>query len=456
MPPDSDGKERGSLIVAVGQTPRRRATFVLLLGVLLPAIISFGILYQQALSVPYQDDYGTVLDFAIGYNHLPSFKDKVLDIVGAQSNEYKLIFEHAIVASELELTHRLNFGFLNALGNCFLLAIVCLLWKMYSGTGDLETRLARFLPISLLFFSLTYWENLNWTTTDLQNIPIVLFSLLAIYLLVTAPAYDVPGPPVLAACMSAALAGLTSANGFLLLPVGILFLLPRRAYAVSVVWCASFVVPLLAYLYHYTPQPHQINRFFYLTRPLFFLAFLGGAASFRWVCALLGVVVLIVVFLAIRERFDRTNPAAAYSSMWVLATACLVAWVRGGNHFSMASRYSIYSILLLIGCYLFLAQYLPGRFSGLDQRRFYLASLVFASGLWLVGNVSAYQHLRARRQMVLAGIELYRAAPQVNSPMIDPLVEQTFPMEKKGEQDVLTKSIQEGVFVLPPKQETAH
>jgi hypothetical protein len=422
--------------------------------VLFPAIVSFGILYHQALSVPYQDDYTTILDFAISYHRLPDFKAKVLEIAASQSNEYKLILEHAIVASQLELTHRLHFAFLNALGNCFLVAIGYLLWKIYSGAGDMASRLLKFLPISLLFYSLTYWENLNWTTTDLQNIPIVFFSLLAIYLLVTTPSYRVPSLHVLAACIAAALAGFTSANGFLVAPVGLLFLLPRRAYAVSLAWCASFVVPLVAYLYHYSPQPHEVNRYFYLTRPLFFLAFLGGAASLRWVCALLGVAVLIVALLAVRARFDRTNPAAAYSGLWVLATACLVAWVRGGSHFSMAARYSIYSILLLIGCYSFLAQYLPDRFSGFNQRRFYLTSLVLAFAIWLVGSISAYQHLQARRRMVLAGIELYRAAPQTNSPMIDPLVELTFPREKKWEQDVLTKAIQEGVYSLPPKQET--
>ena len=48
---------------------------------------------------------------------------------------------------------------------------------------DLNRRLLEFLPISFLFFSLTYWENLNWTTTALVNIPVIFFSLLAIYLL---------------------------------------------------------------------------------------------------------------------------------------------------------------------------------------------------------------------------------------------------------------------------------
>lgn len=36
--------------------------------------------------------------------------------------------------------------------------------------------------------------------------------------------------------------------------------------------------------------------------------------------------------------------------------------------------------------------------------------------------------------------------------MIDPQVEKLFPKEKKFEQVILTKAIQEGVYTLPPKQ----
>ena len=51
-------------------------TFLLLLAVLLPAIVAFAILYRQALSLPYQDDYGTILDFAANYDQLPSIADE--------------------------------------------------------------------------------------------------------------------------------------------------------------------------------------------------------------------------------------------------------------------------------------------------------------------------------------------------------------------------------------------
>jgi hypothetical protein len=207
MPLQDAGKESGTRHVFETAAARPGITFLLFLAVLLPAMIAFGILNRQALSAPYQDDYAVILGFATTYHQSPSLKNKVLHVATDQDNEYKLGFEHSIVAAELELTHHLNFAFLNALGNAFLMAIGYLLWRIYrKDEQDLAKSLLAFLPISLLFFSLTYWENLNWTTTDLQNIPVIFFSLLAIYFLFPGRRFPPSRMRMLLACLAAALA----------------------------------------------------------------------------------------------------------------------------------------------------------------------------------------------------------------------------------------------------------
>jgi hypothetical protein len=357
-------------------------TFLLLLAMLLPAIAAFGILYRQALPVPYEDDYNAILAFATGYEQLPTSLSKALDIATAHHNEYKLGFEHLVVATELEFHHHLNFAFLTGFGDLLLLPMAYLLWLTYGdGSSGLDRRFIAFLPISLCFFSLTYWENLNWAMTGLQNTPVILFSFLAIYLV--APAKAPSSARLLLGCLAAALAAFSSANGFLLGPLGLLILLPRRAYVASLAWCAGFVTPFAAYVYHYPASVHLMHRFFYITRPLFFLGFLGGVIPFPRPAVLLGIVVLTIVLLSVRSRFDRTNPVAFYFTMWILATGCLAAWVRGAATYSIASRYSIYSCLLLIFCYAFLAQYLPGRSPSFHQKRFYVTAIVIAAVLGL-------------------------------------------------------------------------
>jgi hypothetical protein len=451
----NERQSRGNCRIPTDRVSRNWTIAVLILAVILPGVISFGVLSRQALTVPYQDDYKAILDFGLRYEHLPSSETKVIAIATEQFNEYKLGFEHAVVATELELTHHLNFTFLTVIGNLFLLPIAYLLWLTYErDQSDLLCRLLEFLPISLLIFSLTYWETLNWAMTGLQNVPVVCFSLLAIYTLVPDAKSGGGNVRFLVACIAAALAAWSSANGFLLAPIGLVILLRQRAYGRSLLWSMSFAVPLATYLYHYVSSVHVLHKAFYLTRPLFFLAFLGCAVPFKWVSALVGTAVLFVIILAIRSRFDLVNPVAVYFAVWLVGTGCLVAWVRGGSGFSIASRYSMYSILLLIFCYRFLVQYLANRVPNLDRTRLYLASAVVAGCIFMMADRSANRHLEARRRMVLSGIEFYRSNPEINSPMVDPLVESLFPEEKMTEHATLNRAINDGIYTLCPKRET--
>jgi len=423
--------------------------------VALPAVVAYGIMYRQAINVPYQDDYNVILAFATDYHQLLSLKAKLVETATRQTNDYKLVFAHAIVALELELTGHLNFGFLVALGNLLLVPIAYLLWRTYATNEQpLARRLMEFLPISLIFFSLTYWETLNWAMAGLQNISVVLFSFLSIYLLLPAGATPTRGRVILS-CVSAILAAFSSANGFLLAPIGLFIFLRRRAYADLLAWCVSFVLPFVAYLYHYVPHSVSMaatHRTLHLKALYYFLAFLGCVIPNRQVpsygqlgAAVLGLAVLIVISFAIGKRFDRSNPVAFHLMLWILATGILVAFLRG----SIASRYSIYSILLLTFCYSFLKEYVPQRWKSFNRKRFCVASVALSAVLCLLADVVGYQHLAARRCMILAGIEHYRSNPDVNSPMIDPLVRLVYPLEEAFERETLTRAIKQRIYTLP-------
>jgi hypothetical protein len=429
---------------------RPRGVILLLVAAALPAVIAYALLYRQGLAVPYQDDYNVILAFTTQYQHLATWQQKLVYVLTHQTNDYKMAFGHAIVGLEMEFVGHLNFGFFVTLGDLLLLPTVYLLWRTYDPKrGDLANRLMEFLPISILFFSLTYWETLNWAMAGLQNLSVILFSLLAIYLLIPKGTL-VPRRGRLAfSCLSAILAALSSANGFFLAPVGLLVLLRRRAYAHSLAWGGSFLFPIVCYLYHYVPNEvtvHYMHRTWLIPKFVYhFFGFLGCAIPVRWAAALLGLAIFAVLLLAVLSRFEQTNPVAFYFTLWILITAVVVAWVRGLS----ASRYSIYSILLLIFCYAFLSHHLHGGAISFSKTRFYRFSLACFVGFCLLADISAYQHLAGRRRMVLSGLEHYRADPQVNSPMIDPAVRQMFPAEEEYERVTLTNAIREGVYTLP-------
>ena len=421
----------------------------LLLAVFLPVVTAFSVLYKQRLSVPYHDDYGVILSFANEYGQLHGFTAKVLNIATTQNNDYKLGFVHFVIAMELELTGHLNFAFLVALGNSCLLAMAYLLWRVYRReAGALNEQLLEFLPISLLFFSLTYWESVNWAMAGLQNFSVIVFSLLAICFLV--PKGTLSFPRLLLACISATLAAFSSANGFLLAPVGLLLLLRRQAFVASAVWCVSFGLPFAAYRYHYIPfhvSVHTMHRGSYVGKVCYYFAFLGCAIQQRWLAAILGFAIFGILVLAARSGFERTNPIPFYFSIWILLTAAPVAWLRQG----IASRYSMYSLLLLIFGYWFLAQYLPTRSAAFSRKRLCAVSIVLTAVLCFASDILAYVNLGQRRQIVLSGIENYRANPAINSPMIFPEIREVAPEEEEFERATLTRAIAEHVYTLPPR-----
>ena len=79
------------------------------------------------------------------------------------------------------------------------------------------------------------------------------------------------------ACASAALASLSSANGFLVLPIGLWLLCFRREVARCAVWCLLFLLLIAAYVYRYQVIFPGMRVPLY-TKPLFLLAVLGDAA----------------------------------------------------------------------------------------------------------------------------------------------------------------------------------
>jgi hypothetical protein len=426
-----------------------KRSILLVVAVLVPAAVAFWIMLRQQFSLPYQDDYKVILQFANEYRQLSGLPTKLLYIATKQSNDYKLGFEHFIVAMEIDLTGHLNFAFLITLGNLFLLTTAFVLWRICRRTEiELNRQLIEFVPVSLLFFSLTYWESLDWAMAGLQNLPVIFFSLLSIYLLIPRGDSKLPYSMLFLSCVSAILSCFSSANGFLLGPIGLLILLRRRAFAAAAAWCGSFIVPLAAYAYHYTPYYVSVGTMHtgsYIGKAFYFFVFLGCAVTRPHIAAVIGVFVTIVFVLALRARFDLVNPIAFYSALWVVLTAGLVGALRQNT----ASRYSIYSLLVLIFCYCFLAQYLPGRISVLNANRFYALSIILALLFFLRSDWRADFFLKKRREMVLAGMENYRANPEINSPTIDPEVAKYYPDEPASELIILNQAIQESVYTVP-------
>jgi hypothetical protein len=92
------------------------------------------------------------------------------------------------------------------------------------------------------------------------------------------------------------------------------------------------------------------------------------------------------------------------------------------------------------------------RWPPFKRKRFYAGLIVLAAVVCLTSDILAYIHLGQRREMVLSGIENYRANPDLNSPLNDPLTKQADPKEEEFQKDTLARAIAGHVYRLPARQ----
>jgi hypothetical protein len=332
----------------------RRGLAVPLLLVALPAILFYTVLLRNVLDIPILDDYDALLDFLNQLVPLNGISAKASYFLAAQHNEYKLYFVNGIAWLQVALLGHIDFRVLSAIGDGFVLLLAILLWKMFlPHHKDLAVRLTLFIPVSWLLFQLQYFETLNWAMAALQNIPILVFSLGAIYLLVKETREAFFG-----AVIFFILAVAASGNGFLLIPVGLLILMVNRRYLRFAAWLVVAGGCVAVYVYHYNvlssqTGPHRsVFSAFHPLAPAYVLAFIGSAASFpfKWGSLLLGAMLCLFFFYLARRGYIRRNPLVAYCVLFLLLTAVGVAGIRSDFGISQAlnSRYTIYSALLVI------------------------------------------------------------------------------------------------------------
>ncbi len=425
-----------------------------LLLVLSPVVIVYGVLYRYAVDLPCLDDYDVILNFLLELHSLSNAPSKLLAVAASQHGEYKLLFAHALIALWYTLAGEFRFGLLLAFGNLLLLPALWALWCLSApAEPNRARRLVFFAPVVLLFFELDYAELLDWVTGSLQAIAVVCFALLSLCLLErrSRAAFS-------AACLFAALSCNASSNGFLLAPAGLLVLWPGRRLGRIALWSVPFAVTLLLYVYRYHPVPHPSVAQLW-PKVLFFVSLVGGAIEnihgfpVHHASVALGTAILLVVTFSFVARFDRRSPALAAMALWLLLSAALVAAVRTylGVSQSLASRYKIYSVLLLIYCYLYLVDRITrSRVPRSYRRAAFVMALAASIAFSLSADIVGARFLARRQARLLEGLVRYQADPTRISPLYAPEDPEDFSTEEReAEREILTRSIAAGVYRPP-------
>jgi hypothetical protein len=433
---------------------QRLPRYAQILLVLLPVGVTYLLLARVYTAVPVIDDYQHIFAFALNFHRAPTLAAKLALIFTTQVGPYKLIFDHALVGMQLLVFGRLNFPVLIFLGNLTPLMIFAVLWRNAE-----RRRLILLLPVSLLLFGLNYAETLDWAISGLQQPMVILFSLTAIHFLVKVEASDWD---LLLACAFGVLASTTYANGMIVWPLGIVFLLSQRRRAGWLIgWGLAFAGMLSVYLYRYEPDAATAHGAI-AKKVVFFVMFCGGALEnmhhrpLPYVSAVIGLGALAVFVHAVKTRYDRRNAFFFYSTVWVLLTGIVVANARTamGVELSLSSRYKIYCDLLLIFCYEYLLDRVFAQKRVLNHvkaRRWIVTAFVVAAVVFLAGDFAGAKMLKTRKDRAEGAMRRYLAAPATASPMfvVEDLLSPAERMEEDNARQEMNEAIRLGIFAPP-------
>lgn len=431
-----------------------------LLAIVLPIVMFYGMLFRDIINFPLGDDFNAILAFVNGLSQCHSLGDKFLYFITAQHNEYKLFFEHAVVWLQYAVWGHINFSPLCALGNLLVLPIAVLLWKMFlPACSDKTMKLALFVPVPWLLFQLQYGETLDWAMAGLQNLPVVLFALAALYLLANGSRLT-----FLASIAMLVLAIASSGNGLLLIPVGITVLLLRKQFVRAVAWMGVALVCTAIYFFHYNfmssaTAPHRsVFATLVHLNPIYVLGFMGSAASipFRCLSFVIGLLLCIFFVWMARRGFARRNPAVSYCVCFVLLTAVGVAGIRSelGVIESGAPRYTIYSALLIIfGWFAVAEEFLQHSRKALRNSKIYVSAVVISIIFSLFNDGVGVYQLQDRHDSLVRAMIAYDNPDAPGAGLAPDIVLRNETPEQREfailARKILGESIKLGVYTVP-------
>lgn len=353
---------------------KKALNILLSLIILIPIVLFFGIWDYYAVNIPKWDDHA-LKSFIIEYAGATDWQGKLSALV-RQHNEHRIALTRLFAWLDFSVFGSLNYRHLMVAGNLLLLLAIPI-W--YGILKDNKKPYYALIPVPFLWLSLALWENMYWGMASIQNFGVVTLSLWSIYLSV-----NKKFSLYVLAILLGLLAVFTSPNGILALPVSavLLFLTGnRKRFALWIL--SSGGIGYLYFLNYIQPESNPESKASLIQLVKGYMAFLGSfAESFPvldhfFVCIFMGTVLFLVsisiastiIFRVFQNNYQTQTAKATDlfclgTIMFVLGTTLVVVYGRAGFGLEtlITSRYKIYSVLLLITCYIYLVIPIRGSF----------------------------------------------------------------------------------------------
>jgi hypothetical protein len=327
------------------------------------AFIHVWLILRYSTNAPYWDDYDAILDFLNNFKATDSLNSR-FNMLFAQHNEHKVFFDRLVALLDVWIFGQINFTHLAYIGNIFLLLIFFLIVKMFLPIVNkltLEPQWILMLPIPFLLLNLQSWENFVWGMASVQNIGVIFFSILTLYLLFSG---ELSPLKFGLAMSSAAFATYTSGNGMLSLLVGMGVLVLSKAKRVYLcLWGIFSILLIFSYFNGYhavSSHPDPVNTLLNQTNLLvshFFVLLGNGWAFYKYEMAFsvfLGLGMFLMFLFLLQHKIHQTNPLIFSILAFLFLSCCLTSLSRAGfgAEQAISLRYRIYSHLIAIFTYL--------------------------------------------------------------------------------------------------------
>lgn len=396
----------------------------------LPVSYYFVVLIWFAYDMPYMDDYPVLVNFL---NRLPGASaGERWWLLLEQNNFHRVVGVKAVTWLMYALTGRVNFAFLQVLGNASLLLVAWLLYKsswvkLHANYGFLS--LMPFLPVLFFLFQFQSWNNAFWAMAAMSNLWAPAWALLAFWL----ASRRREGWALLIGIVAL----LTNGNGILVLPLLLTGFLFRQHWRWAAVTVALFIPAYGLYFSGYSnpsgtpltslPDPSIVAHLLALDT-----AFLGAMfyhPAVGWLPQLVGWISGIWTVYLLVIRYDRTNPTLFWMLAFLQLTGLMLAINRLDNPVDVmfASRYKNITALVIAVIYLTILDVLAKQTQPRIVRRFVGLAGVVSVGICVISNVTYFskivrfrelkqtdQVLWERYGIIRASSPLYEAASQLS------------------------------------------
>lgn len=327
------------------------------------------VFFKYSVNFPFYDDFEAILNFLNTYHE--SSPGSFYELLFKQHNEHVIVLSRVFYFFLYKINF-VNFSFINFVGNLSLV-FLSYFWLNYFKNNNFKS--IYIIPVFLMLYSFTNWENLFFAMASFSNLYVVLFSVLTLYFLsVDTPINSKYNYSFYLSLLFLFLSMFSMGSGVILPIIGVLILVISKRNTDLKVWLLFSAIFYFLYFFQYTkpenhPNPLDVFNVFD-SFVAYFLIFIGSFSSFYdvknnylhlslGINMVLGILILVyIIYLFVYKRLYKDKFLSSLI-LFVLMVALLNSANRVGfgTWMAAASRYRIYSVLLMLTIYVSTIKY---------------------------------------------------------------------------------------------------